>query len=362
MSLCFLPARYPRGSLHARRAGKPLAGKWVACITGLLGDLDYLSLFLRLPRWSSATSPCALCKCTKRGNTTWRNWQQNAGWIATCWKPAEWRLSTERSTSRIFECSGLTAVLVATDWMHAKYLGADQYFSASIMYLLCFVIGEDTPQNNMLQMEAAIKGYYKAHSTRHQYSNLNRLTMFVRKSGPVKLRGKAAEIKCLGEPLLAYWSACCDETNEQHQQILYLLQMSCRCEEILFENKSALAFSHLDYHGRNKFPVSCPLSALHWLSLIKVMKMQQPSKMLSLLMGTWVTYFGATSKRPTWKSKGFSHAPVRHMQFATVHCWASIWTQGLFGVLLEKIWCPLYSSSHKLAQKEIHLCQAQWSL
>ena len=133
MRLCFLPARYPQGSLHRRRAGKPLAGNWVACITGLLGDLDYLSLFLRLPRWSSAKSPCALCKCTKRGNTTWRNWQQNADWIATCWKPAEWRLSPDRSTSRIFECSGLTAVLVATDWMHAKYLGADQYFFASIM-------------------------------------------------------------------------------------------------------------------------------------------------------------------------------------------------------------------------------------
>ncbi|CAL1145619.1 unnamed protein product [Cladocopium goreaui] len=70
--------------------------------------------------------------------------------------------------------------------------------------------------------------------------------MFVRKSGPVKLRGKAAEIKCLGEPLLAYWSSCYDETNEQHQQVLYLLQMSCRCEEIIFENKSALAFSDED--------------------------------------------------------------------------------------------------------------------
>ena len=138
MSLCFLPARYPRGSLHARRAGKPLAGKWVACITGLLGDLDYLSLFLRLPRWSSATSPCALCKCRKRGNTTWRNWQQNAGWIATCWKPTEWRLFTERSTSRIFDCSGLTAVLVATDWMHAKYLGADHYFFCKYYVFVMF--------------------------------------------------------------------------------------------------------------------------------------------------------------------------------------------------------------------------------
>ena len=138
MRLCFLPARYPKGSLHARRGGKPLAGNWVACITGLLGDLDYLSLFLRLPRWSSAKSPCALCKCTKRGNTTWRNWQQNAGWMATCWKPAEWRLSPDRSTSRIFECSGLTAVLAATDWMHARYLGADQYFLQVLC--ICYVL------------------------------------------------------------------------------------------------------------------------------------------------------------------------------------------------------------------------------
>ena len=121
--------------------------------------------------------------------------------------------------------------------------------------------------------------------------------VFVRKSGPVKLRGKAAEIKCLGEPLLAYWSTCCDETNEQHQQILYLLQMSCKCEEILFENKSALAFSHLDFQGRKGFYVSCPLSALLCFFLVKAMEMQQPSKKLSLLMGTWVTYSGAISKR-----------------------------------------------------------------
>ena len=180
-----------------------------------------------------------------------------------------------------------------------KVFRSRSIFFASIMYLLCFVIGEDTPQNNMLQMEAAIKDYYKAHSTRQQYSNLNRLTMFVRKSGPVKLRGKAAEIKCLGEPLLAYWSSCYDETNEQHQQVLYLLQMSCRCEEIIFENKSALAFSHLDFQGRKVFPVSCPLSALLWFFLVKAMKMQQPSKKLSLLMDTWVTYSGATSKRLT---------------------------------------------------------------
>ena len=128
--------------------------------------------------------------------------------------------------------------------------------------------------------------------------------VFVRKSGPVKLRGKAAEIKCLGEPLLAYWSTCCDETNEQHQQILYLLQMSCKCEEILFENKSALAFSHLDFQGRKGFYVSCPLSALLCFFLVKAMEMQQPSKKLSLLMGTWVTYSGAISKRLIWKKQG----------------------------------------------------------
>ena len=241
-----LACRFAKTSREGKLAGKPLAGPWRACIIGVLGDLDYLSIFLRLPRWSSATSPCSLCKCTKRGDKTWRNWQLDAGWIPSCWQPEEWKMSPTRSTSKIFQCKGLTACLVCTDYMHAKYLGADQYIYASVMFLICFDIGALSPQDNLLHLEAEIKRYYKEHATRHQYSNLNRLTMFLRRSGPVKLRGKASETKCLCEPLLHYWSTfCCDMGNEQHLQILCLLKMSCKCEELIFENKQAYAFSHL---------------------------------------------------------------------------------------------------------------------
>ena len=177
---------------------------------------------------------------------TWRNWQPDAAWISSCWKPQQWRMSPTRSTSTLFKSRGLTACLVCTDWMHAKYLGSDQYIYASTMFLICYDIGALSPQDNLLQLETAIKRYYKENDTRHQYSNLNRLTLFMRRSGPVKLRGKAAEIQCLCEPLLHYWSACCDMENEQHVQIKCLLEMSCKCEQLLFENKQAFAFSHFD--------------------------------------------------------------------------------------------------------------------
>ena len=48
--------------------------------------------------------------------------------------------------------------------------------------------------------------FYKTHNTPVRFKYLNRLSMFEKKSSKYpKLRGKAAEIKYLAEPLLHVW-------------------------------------------------------------------------------------------------------------------------------------------------------------
>lgn len=49
-----------------------------------------------------------------------------------------------------------------------------------------------TPLENLQYLWQRIKHWYSVVGTRHRYHYFNRLTMFVRKSGPPKLRGRGA--------------------------------------------------------------------------------------------------------------------------------------------------------------------------
>ena len=94
----------------------------------LEGDMDYYAKTLGLPRWSLSQHCCALCKCEKNGPMTWQDARLGAPWVKSCWKPAEWMQSLERSMNRLFSLPGVTCATVALDYMHCKYLGSDQYF------------------------------------------------------------------------------------------------------------------------------------------------------------------------------------------------------------------------------------------
>ena len=241
---CFLLCpckRYSSGSEDFLRAGKPLCGGWKAALVSVQGDLDFFAASLGLPRWSLKEGGCPVCKCKSSGPMTWKKispWQHIAGME---WKPQEWLDWPGRSKCPLFQAIGVTACSVQLDWLHVKYLGNDQYLYASVFHLLCFVVLPSTPVNNLLSMWEEMKTLYKTLGIVHQYRYFNRLTMFQRKSGPPKLRGKGAEIHHLHKVVLHLWSKHHNHHITVHRQILTVLKLNSRIEDLLDEHKESVA-------------------------------------------------------------------------------------------------------------------------
>ena len=176
---------------------------------------------LLLPRWSKANNCCALCLCTKRGECTWKNFQsENAPWTSKIWTPAAWSAWPERRKCRLFEIKGLTAANVACDWMHAKYLGTDLVAFGSVLYLWVFQIGLGSQMDNLRAFDDFLKGFYRENRTASRFAAILSTRMFLNKKG-VKLKGKAAQVKCLGLPLLMFWQQVCNQEIEIHRQITF---------------------------------------------------------------------------------------------------------------------------------------------
>jgi hypothetical protein len=207
--------QYPPESEAGRKANTPLADGYYATIWAIMGDLDYFAKTLQLPR-STSSNPCALCRCTLHGNTSWKNNGLNAEWLSLCWKPLQWVAWDGRSKIELFSIPGVSGVTVALDYMHSKYLGSDQYQFGSVLYVLCYMVLPNQPKQNLSQCWASILSFYKENNTKHRYQNITKLTMFIRKSGVIKLRGKAAEMKCFSAAILHIWQLYMNDSLEIH--------------------------------------------------------------------------------------------------------------------------------------------------
>ena len=122
-------SRYTPGTNEADLAGTDLADGFFGVLWAIAGDLDYLAKTLSLPRWSLAVGCCILCKCEKNGPLTWQDCRLNASWTQTLWTAVAWQAFANRSRNRLFSLPGVTALTVALDYMHSKYLGSDQYLT-----------------------------------------------------------------------------------------------------------------------------------------------------------------------------------------------------------------------------------------
>ena len=205
----------------------------------LIGDLDYFAGVLNLPHFGSATNPCPLCRATGSGPTTWANFREDAPWRATIWTPAAWRAWNGRSKSPLFRLPGTSCHTVSLDYLHTKYLGTDQWLYGSILYLLTHVILGGSPINNLKTVWAKIERFYKESRTpaSRRFRSLGKLSMFVRKTGYPKLRGKGYELKNFGRALLCAWEHFMKPHIIIHQQILLMLKMNVRMEDLLSKNK-----------------------------------------------------------------------------------------------------------------------------
>ena len=98
------------------------------------------------------------------------------------------------------------------------------------------------PQANLNRIWSDIVSYYRMHNTKVRYRYLNKLTMYLRKSGTPKLRGKAGEIRHLAHPMLHIWNKHMGAESDVNLQIRALLKQSCALEDLLSEYRDELFF------------------------------------------------------------------------------------------------------------------------
>ena len=225
-----------------KKAGRYLAGGFCGILVSIQGDLEWFAKSLQLPNWSSNQYCCPLCPCKGTGPMTWRNFKPDAAWTAHIFTPDTWRAWEARSRSPLFEIPGVAGPSVSLDLMHNKYLGSDMYALGGIWYYLCFYLLPKSPQENLAGLWLELQSLYKQLNTKHRYNYFNKLTMFVRKSGPPKLRGRAAEVKGMVEPMLHLWFRHHNPNILLHKQILTMLKLNVSLEHLLDEHKGEPAF------------------------------------------------------------------------------------------------------------------------
>ena len=241
LAVLLLVSRWPPRSKDALRSGKPLAGGFKACLWAFIGDLDYFVSILGLPNFNSQR-PCSLCRCSLSGVNTWSDFKETAQWRHQIWDMATWKLWPGRTKCPLLNLPFTSALSVALDWMHSKYLGVDQYVYGSILALLTVQIMPNDPQANLNRIWSDIVSYYRTHNTKVRYRYLNKLTMYLRKSGTPKLRGKAGEIRYLAHPMLYIWNKHMGAESAVNLQIRALLKQSCVLEDLLSEYREDLFF------------------------------------------------------------------------------------------------------------------------
>lgn len=71
----------------------------------------------------------------------WTDFRLNplAEWMSNIWGAAQHAVQFPDRHAWL-TLPGVSILSVAVDWMHVKYLGTDQYFIGTILWLMCYVI------------------------------------------------------------------------------------------------------------------------------------------------------------------------------------------------------------------------------
>ena len=234
--------KYLPGTLDANRAGKPLAGGYFGALLQLCGDLDYNTKWLGLPHYGSGATPCVLCRATQNGATTWMDNRPTAEWTKTEHTPETWR-QTATTKCAIFQVPGMSGLGLAYDYMHCMFLGWVQLVYGSVMHVLCRLIMPHAPLDNLLELAKLIKQFQVKERTKHPYRHkLSKLTMFEKKKGYPKLRGRAADIMGLDATILHLWKLYADPNDNFHKRIQLLLELNLKVSTLLQEYSPSFGF------------------------------------------------------------------------------------------------------------------------
>ena len=117
--------------LTNKTAGKPLAGGFFFVLWVLQADLEFQHLFWGLPHWTN-NLPCNRCGCRKEDLFNFKG-----PWVSNCYDKKTWNARCKAAkVCALFALPGCWGGTVQPDLMHTKYLGVDQYFLASVIFVL----------------------------------------------------------------------------------------------------------------------------------------------------------------------------------------------------------------------------------
>ena len=225
-------------------------------LLAMVGDLDYFSKAFKLPFWSNASNPCCLRKCSKLGPNTYMDKRPDAPWLQTLWTPSTWFGWGERPGSAFFSVAlWLSILIVHFDYMHCKFLGSDQYLFGSILYLLTHhLMPDEDPKENLQALWGWILQWYEENQVlvSKRFRHLDKLTMYVKKKGPPKLRGKAIEIKNFGPVMLAVWQEFGKE-SEWYDQLCLILELNIQLDKTLDDYPVSQGFFKLPEAAAEEF-------------------------------------------------------------------------------------------------------------
>ena len=221
------------GTWEARMAGKHLANGFSAHLAAIQGDLDFFAAALSLPRWSLKAGGRPSCQCTLEGVATWQKFNSKHHVLELEWTATAWKNWTQKSTCKLFSIPHVTGCNVFLDYLHLKYLGSDMYMFGGLLWLMTFCLLPGQPLSNLEHIWSRMKFWYAKQGVQHRYHYFNRLTMFVRKSGAPKLRGRAVEVLGLNHVMVKIWEETLNPQVEVHRMILQMFRMNNKMEDLL---------------------------------------------------------------------------------------------------------------------------------
>ena len=256
--------RYHHSTRAGRKAGTPLAGGYFGVLLQLSGDLDYFTKWLGLPQSTTHSKPCALCRAQYSGANSWLDNRPGSPWQQTVLTANDWQTWWTTRCS-LFQLPGMSAMSVALDLMHNLYLGWLQYFFGSVFWLLCYECLDLDPLSNLRTVWNFIKEMQQSDGTRHKYRHrLDKLSMFVKKTGFPKLKGRASDIRGLDKALLSCWQQFMSPENMQHKQVAAFLQLLLEVNDTLNNFSPKYGFWTVPQeHWQTLKQKACAMAQLH---------------------------------------------------------------------------------------------------
>ena len=233
---------YTHGKEFERKL-TPLAGVFFAVLWDLRADPPWLQSNLHLSD-TAGGKPCKSGGCTTGGACSWTNCSgTSAPWVATTWTNETFAShygDFQHRLLRVLPGFGITMYIV--DVLHAKWLGADQFFLGSVLCLLTHYVMMGGAKENLVVLVQAITTQYEEDGVpaRWRYPSL-RITQY--KSGKAtalpKLKGAGMQCKSLSVVMPAVFRKFMDASNPRHQKVLLGLETIKETNTILDSNRCA---------------------------------------------------------------------------------------------------------------------------